>query len=216
MPAPTLITKPRATGAYKRLIARGYAPEIAEAAVLDANRKAVEAHEAAEGVPATATASTTLTKEQRVQALVEDLSMTREDAEAFDARTQAKAKGKKGKDVPDGPIPEGDKAAAKGKQAKAKSKKAKAAQAAKALTSAERADKLVAERGFGYTRGRVYLTVDVVEAFGRVRRSGTPEVLTRTVAPTEDGKVVAVQVAAVSIFRADDGSVAVQNLRSLA
>lgn len=76
----------------------------------------------------------------------------------------------------------------------------------KPLTSAERADALVAQHGYGYGKGRVYLTSAVVEGFARVQRTGTPEIV---VLGTE-GRTVAV-----SLFRTDKGSVACQNLRAL-
>lgn len=91
---------------------------------------------------------------------------------------EPKKKGKKGK---------------KGK--KAKSKKTKADQNA--------LEALVAERGFQFTRGRVYVTPQIVEAAVRVLKTGRTEIATSS----GNGRIEAVVV-----FATESGDAAVQNL----
>jgi hypothetical protein len=94
----------------------------------------------------------------------------------------------------------------KGKKAKKKAKKAKAAKAAPApevLTAKQEGEALVAQRGFSFSRGRVYSTMETIEAQVRVLKTGRPEV----VSTSGVGRVVAVL-----IYREESGDVAVQNL----
>jgi hypothetical protein len=94
--------------------------------------------------------------------------------------------------------------AKKGKKDK-KRKKAKAAKAPapEALTAKQEGEALVAQRGFSFSRGRVYSTMETIEAQVRVLKTGKPEV----VSTSGVGRVVAVL-----IYREESGDVAVQNL----
>lgn len=89
---------------------------------------------------------------------------------------------------------------------KKKSKKAKKAKAdaPAELSPKERAEALVAERGLTFTRGRVYVTSQVIEAQARVMKTGAPEVVQTSGVG---------HINAVLIYREDSGDVAVQNLR---
>jgi hypothetical protein len=73
----------------------------------------------------------------------------------------------------------------------------------KLVTSKEKGDALVAERGLKFAKGRVYLTPDGAEAFVRVRKTGTPEIIQSSGAG---------RTAAVLFFKTDTGDVALQNL----
>lgn len=70
-------------------------------------------------------------------------------------------------------------------------------------TAKQRAEALVEEKGFGFTKGRVYVNEEILAAAVRVRRTGTPEVA----ATSGVGRV-----AGVLIYREDSGDVAIQNL----
>lgn len=70
-------------------------------------------------------------------------------------------------------------------------------------SSKDQAEALVAESDLTFTKGRVYLTPDSIEAAVRVRRTGHPEIITSSgVGRTK----------AVVLFREDSGDVAAQNL----
>jgi hypothetical protein len=71
------------------------------------------------------------------------------------------------------------------------------------LTSEEKGDALVAEHGLKFTRGRVYLTADDIEAAVRVRKTGSPEIVQSSgVGHTK----------AILFFGTPSGAVAAQNL----
>lgn len=93
----------------------------------------------------------------------------------------------------------------KGKKAKVTAAiKAEAAEVlAASLSPKQRAEALVAERGLAFTRGRVYVTGELIEAQARVMKTGAPEV----------GNASGVgRVSAVLIYREESGDVALQNL----
>lgn len=71
------------------------------------------------------------------------------------------------------------------------------------LTSKERGEALVAERGLTFTKGRVYGTPTLAEAIVRVHRTGTPEV----VQSSGVGRT-----AGVLVYKEESGDVALQNL----
>lgn len=71
------------------------------------------------------------------------------------------------------------------------------------LSSKERAEALVAEKGFEYTKGRVYCGPTMAEAIVRVHKTGKPEIVTSSgVGRTK----------AVLVYKEDSGDVALQNL----
>ena len=71
------------------------------------------------------------------------------------------------------------------------------------LTSKERADALVAEHDLTFTRGRVYLSRDAIEAQVRVFKTGTPEI----VATSGVGRAKAVV-----FYLSESGDLAAQHL----
>ena len=99
----------------------------------------------------------------------------------------------------DEPTPEVE---AKVEEPKKKGKKGKKAKAKK-LTAQETLEAFVATRGFEFTRGRVYVTPQIVEACVRVLKTGRTEVATTS------GKG---RIDAVVVFATESGDVAVQNL----
>lgn len=75
------------------------------------------------------------------------------------------------------------------------------------LTSEQVGNGLVEAQGLTFTKGRVYLTADAVEAMVRVRKTGSPEIIQSSgVGRTK----------AVLFFRMDSGDVAAQNLTKTA
>lgn len=71
------------------------------------------------------------------------------------------------------------------------------------LSSKERGEALVAEKGLTFTKGRVYATGSTAEAIVRVLKTGKPEVVTSSgVGRTK----------AVLVYKEDSGDVALQNL----
>jgi hypothetical protein len=71
------------------------------------------------------------------------------------------------------------------------------------LSSKERAEALVSDKGFEYTKGRVYGGPSLAEAIVRVHRTGTPQIVTSSgVGRTK----------AVLVYKEDSGDVALQNL----
>lgn len=89
----------------------------------------------------------------------------------------------------------------------AKPAKGKAAKKAAAKTAAAKpvsaTDKVVAKAGLVYGRGRVYVTGDAIEAAARVRKGGSPEVVTSSGVG---------RAAAVVVFKTESGDVAIQTL----
>lgn len=77
------------------------------------------------------------------------------------------------------------------------------AEAPKPKTSQEVAEALVEEHGYAFTKGRVYVTADTIEAAVRVRKTGSPEVVTSSGVG---------RTAATLIFKLESGDVAIQNL----
>lgn len=75
------------------------------------------------------------------------------------------------------------------------------------LTSKQQADVLIEESPFTHTTGRVYISGAMIEASARVLNTGAPEIVKTPVT----GK----RTAAVAIWRQDEHSVAVQNLRAI-
>lgn len=73
-------------------------------------------------------------------------------------------------------------------------------------SSADKGEALVAERGLGYAKGRVYVTTDMLEAAVRVRKTGSPEII---------GSAAVGRTSNVLLFRTDNGQVAFQNLRTI-
>jgi hypothetical protein len=71
------------------------------------------------------------------------------------------------------------------------------------LTRKQAAEALVAEQGLTFTKGRVYVTADIIEAAVRVRKTGSPEV----VRSSGVGRTAAVLIA-----KEDSGDVSIQNL----
>lgn len=74
---------------------------------------------------------------------------------------------------------------------------------AKPLTSKDRGEALVAERGLAFAKGRVYVGSAHAEAIVRVLRTGTPEI----VQSSGVGRTVAVLV-----YKEESGDAALQNL----
>jgi hypothetical protein len=70
-------------------------------------------------------------------------------------------------------------------------------------TSQELGEALVENAGLAFTKGRVYVTPDIIEAAVRVRKTSSPEV----VSSSGVGRT-----AAVLVFKTDGGDVAIQNL----
>jgi hypothetical protein len=71
------------------------------------------------------------------------------------------------------------------------------------LSSKDRAEALVSEKGFEYTKGRVYGGPSLAEAIVRVHKTGKPEIVTSSgVGRTK----------AVLVYKEDSGDVALQNL----
>lgn len=70
-------------------------------------------------------------------------------------------------------------------------------------TSQEIGEALVEEHGLAFTKGRVYVTPDIIEAAVRVRKTGSPEVVTSSGVG---------RTAAVLIFQTEGGDTALQNL----
>jgi hypothetical protein len=71
------------------------------------------------------------------------------------------------------------------------------------LSSKERAEALVSDKGFEYTKGRVYGGPSLAEAIVRVHKTGKPEI----VASSGVGRTKGVLV-----YKEDSGDVALQNL----
>lgn len=74
----------------------------------------------------------------------------------------------------------------------------------KKKTAKDKADKLVAKSEFDFTRGRVYTSVEVVEAQVRVLEGGKAEIV-----PVAGDH----HVQAVLVFRNEGGAAVLQNLR---
>lgn len=72
-----------------------------------------------------------------------------------------------------------------------------------AKTSQELGEALVEQHGLAFTKGRVYVTPDIIEAAVRVRKTASPEVVTSSGVG---------RTAAVLVFKTDGGDVAIQNL----
>lgn len=70
-------------------------------------------------------------------------------------------------------------------------------------TSKDRAEALVVEHGYGFTKGRVYGNMALAEAIVRVHRTGTPQI----VQSSGVGRTKAVLV-----YKEESGDVALQNL----
>lgn len=70
-------------------------------------------------------------------------------------------------------------------------------------TSQELGEALVEQHGLAFTKGRVYVTPDIIEAAVRVRKTASPEVVTSSGVG---------RTAAVLVFKTDGGDVAIQNL----
>ena len=70
-------------------------------------------------------------------------------------------------------------------------------------TSQEIGEALVEKAGLAFTKGRVYVTPDIIEACVRVRKTASPEVVTSSGVG---------RTAAVLIFKTEGGDVALQNL----
>lgn len=84
-----------------------------------------------------------------------------------------------------------------------KAKKDKAQKVEKIVTTKDTVEALVEARGFGFARGRVYVTGEIVEASVRVLKGGSPEI----VKTSGNGRI-----SAVAIFATESGDCAVQNL----
>lgn len=169
----TTITRPKATKKYRALIAAG----VSEADALDV---------LGFSTPAPAPV------DDRLAGLIEG-GFTEEQARKILGDQDASSKpSKKGKGK-------------KGKKAKASAAvKAEVAEVvAASMSPKERAEALVAQNGLTFTRGRVYVTPDMIEALVRVTKTGKPEV----VSASGVGRV-----AAVLVYKEDSGDVAVQNL----
>ena len=87
-------------------------------------------------------------------------------------------------------------------EAAAKATPAPVAQS-KPETTKDVAEALVEQHGLTFTKGRVYITTDMIEAAVRVRKTGSPEIVT--------GAGVG-RTAAVLLFKGEAGTVALQNL----
>ena len=72
-----------------------------------------------------------------------------------------------------------------------------------AKTSKERAEELVADKGYDFTKGRVYGGVTLAEAIARVFRSGKPEIVQSSGIGRTKG---------VLVYKEESGDVALQNL----
>lgn len=79
-------------------------------------------------------------------------------------------------------------------------------EAPKPPTAKEVADKLVADSGLGFTKGRVYTSPNLIEAQVRVYKTGSPEIV-QAITP---GRTYGVLV-----FKDDNGLVGLQNVRTL-
>lgn len=71
------------------------------------------------------------------------------------------------------------------------------------VTSKDVAEALVAERGFTFTKGRVYATGTLAEAIVRVLKNGKPEIVPSSGVGRTKG---------VLVYKLDSGDVALQNL----